>query len=191
MKSISNLFTCPPGLPLVADDIIEFHAARLLLLFNICGVKGCIEGLTKMAKLDFFVRYPHFFERIAEKLNEKVISPLRDVESSMIRYHYGPWDKRYYQVLSYLKSRELIDVYKDGKTYVFCLTELGKKTSKDVSQQECFEDLCQQMKKVKKVLGNKTGSTLKKMVYETFGREVAELSFGEVIENEFKDNHNT
>ncbi len=61
MKSLKNINDLPAGVPLAADDLLEFHAARLLLLFKVCGVAGRIDGLTKMAKLDFFVRYPQFF----------------------------------------------------------------------------------------------------------------------------------
>jgi hypothetical protein len=37
MKSLKNLGAEPAALPLAADEIVEFHAARLLLLFRICG----------------------------------------------------------------------------------------------------------------------------------------------------------
>ena len=56
MKSLRNFASQAAGLPLLADDVLEFHAARLLLLFRVCGTKDRIDGLTKMAKLDFFVR---------------------------------------------------------------------------------------------------------------------------------------
>ena len=63
MRSLNRVGAQPrPAWPLAADDIVEFHAARLLLLMEICGVKGRIDGLTKMAKLDFFSRYPDFFQ---------------------------------------------------------------------------------------------------------------------------------
>jgi len=55
----------PISLPLAADDILEFHAARLLLLLEICGTAGRIDGLTKMAKLDFFKRYLDFLAALA------------------------------------------------------------------------------------------------------------------------------
>ena len=57
MRCLIRIGTQPVSLPLSADDIVEFHAARLLLLMSICGVAGRIDGLTKMAKLDFFARY--------------------------------------------------------------------------------------------------------------------------------------
>lgn len=95
MKSLKNLARQPAALPLVADDVLEFHAARLLLLFRICGTKDRISGLTKMAKLDFFVRYPQFFERLRAHIHNTAPVVSRSVESSMVRHHYGPWDKRY------------------------------------------------------------------------------------------------
>jgi hypothetical protein len=48
MRSLNRLGTRPASLPLAADDIVEFHAARLLLLILLCGVAGRIDGLTKM-----------------------------------------------------------------------------------------------------------------------------------------------
>lgn len=82
---------------LAADDIVEFHAARLLLLLSVCGVSGRIDGLTKMAKLDFFARYPHFFEvaRAAAGPLHALDAPSRTesdeaVEAAMVRHHYGP-----------------------------------------------------------------------------------------------------
>jgi hypothetical protein len=39
MRSLNRVGTQPVSLPLSADDIVEFHAARLMLLMHICGVK--------------------------------------------------------------------------------------------------------------------------------------------------------
>ena len=61
MKSIKQIGFAPVSLPLSADNIVEFHAARILLLISLCGTGNRIDGLTKMAKLDFFVRYPDLF----------------------------------------------------------------------------------------------------------------------------------
>jgi len=121
MKSLHELAKFPAGSSLLADDIIEFHAARLLLLLGLCGVSSSIDGLTKLAKLDFFVRYPQFFDKACAVLGEQVQSASTSIESSMVRYHYGPWDHRYYKILAYLRSRGLIQIRKDGNTYKFNL----------------------------------------------------------------------
>ncbi len=94
------------------DDNITFHATRLLLLIKVSGrpvSNPRIEGRTKLAKMDFFVRYPQFLNKAASKLlssadyeevkSQLVVNPT--VESHMIRYKYGPWDKKYYLTLAY------------------------------------------------------------------------------------------
>jgi DNA-binding PadR family transcriptional regulator len=185
MKSLRHLASFPSAIPVTADEIVEFHAARMLLLIRLCGTKDQtglpkIAGLTKMAKLDFFVRYPRFFDRITAYLR-KAQGTLPNVESSMVRHHYGPWDKRYYHVLAYLESKELISVDKSGSTFFFSLTPLGQEVAEALRNKQSFKGLVRQMKAVKKVLGPKTGSSLKKLIYEAFQKEVAEKELGEVI----------
>src|ERR687890_441277 len=102
MRSARHIDDLPAGAPLLADDLTEFRAARLLLLLNECGLKGQIEGLTKLAKLDFFVRYPSFFTQACIEQGKPFFPVTEAVESPMVRYYYGPWDHRYYQVLAYL-----------------------------------------------------------------------------------------
>lgn len=182
MKSVHELSKLPAGVSLLADDIIEFHAARLLLLLGLCGVGDRIDGLTKLAKLDFFVRYPQFFNKACAAAGEQVHSASASVESSMIRHHYGPWDHRYYEVLAYLRSRGLIQITKEGNTYKFKLTPVGKQRMRQLAQEPAYNELCEQMRRVKTAFGNKAGSTLKNLIYSIFQREVAQKSLGEVIE---------
>jgi hypothetical protein len=182
MRSIKKLGAQPAGLPVLADDILEFHAARLLLLLKLCGTKGRIDGLTKMAKLDFFVRYPRFFAEASKELGEFPEEGPLPVESAMVRYRYGPWDHRYYHVLSFLEGTRLIEVSRIGKTFRLKLTEQGATTAARLEKKSSFQELALQMRQVKKVLGNKSGSTLKKIIYETFANEVTNREHGEVIE---------
>ncbi|MGG6297639.1 hypothetical protein ACQ4M4_24865 [Leptolyngbya sp. AN02str] len=182
MKSLHELAKLPAGVSLLADDIIEFHAARLLLLLGLCGVGGRIDGLTKLAKLDFFVRYPHFFDKACSASGEQIQSASTSIESSMVRHHYGPWDHRYYEVLAYLRSRGLIQIIKEGNTYKFKLTQVGKQQVEQLKKEPSYEQLCEQMRRVKAVFGNKAGATLKNLIYKVFSQEVAQKSLGEVIE---------
>lgn len=181
MKSVRALGRSPRSLPLPADDIVELHAARLLLLFHYCGSGEKIEGLTKLAKLDFFVRYPSFFERAARYLGKDIPAESGQIESLMVRHHYGPWDKRYYQVLAFLEARSLITVKKRGTTYDFALMELGQKKAKTLSKSKPFAPLIEQMKAVKKLLGRKNGTQLKNIVYEIFDEEVKQRRLGDLI----------
>jgi len=184
LKSLHNFDDYKASLPILADDVLEFHAARLLLLFRVCGISGRIDGLTKMAKLDFFVRYPQFFDEVCHHLGKDDTAPTisRSVESSMIRFHYGPWDSRYYHVLSYLEAKALIIVEQDGKMFRFKLTDIGKHIAKQTESSPAYANLVAHMTRVKKVLGGKAGSTLKDLVYEVFGEEVADRPLGDKIE---------
>lgn len=182
MKSFNTLGKNLAGLPISADDLLEFHAARLLLLFKVCGSSGRIEGLTKMAKLDFFVRYPQFFNTVCQVIGLSLESASKSIESSMIRFHYGPWDDRYYHILGYLEGKHLLNVSKDNQTYTLSLTDEGKKIADQFAKDESFAQLVAQMKQVKRALGSKAGSTLKKLIYQVFDKEVAQRPLGETIE---------
>lgn len=185
MRSLNRLGTRPASLPLAADDIVEFHAARLLLLILLCGVAGRIDGLTKMAKLDFFARYPDFFEAAAKGQAKPVqnTAPVEEaVESAMVRHHYGPWDKRYYHVLAHLEAKQLIRVTRSKKAYIISLTSLGKERAQRLAEKTSFETLASRMREIKKVFGSKTGSSLKNMIYNMFDEEVGRRPLGEIIE---------
>jgi hypothetical protein len=187
MKSLANLLEKPAGEPLLADDILELHAARLMLLISVCGTKTKgsglrrLEGLTKLAKLDFLVRYPDFFKKLAGHLGQDTSTPLREIESSMVRFHYGPWDDRYYHVLAYLESRGLMHVSKDGNTYKFSLTELGGRIADNFADSDVFNEMTEHIRCVRDLVGKKRGNELKNLVYKVFGKEVADLKLGEAI----------
>jgi hypothetical protein len=187
MKSIANLGHQPAGDPLLADDILELHAARLLLLVSICGTKKKttglmrLDGLTKLAKLDFLVRYPEFYEKLAKHLDKDPTTPIRTIESSMVRFHYGPWDDRYYHILAYLKGKRLLEVTKDKSTYQFGLSALGTVAVETFAASDAYADLVQHMQRVRDLVGKMAGTPLKDLIYEVFGKEVVERKLGEPI----------
>jgi len=179
MIRYNQISSYPPALPLASEDILEYHAARLLLLIRICGApKSGLEGITKMAKLDFFVRYPQFFHRVVPETKNVAASTS---ESRMIRYHYGPWDPRYYQILAFLRATELIDVRHSERTFWIKVTEEGQKIAGRLMKMKTNAPLVKQIKEVKKALGAQTGTALKDMIYRHFAREVADVRKGAPI----------
>lgn len=190
VKSVKRLGTYSVSLPLLADNVVEFHAARLLLLFKYCGVSDRIDGLTKMAKLDFFARYPDFFaaaRRAAvsdtDAAQESDADSDSAVEAAMVRHHYGPWDKRYYHVLAHLEARKLITVTKHGNAYRLSLTDEGIERAKSLADRASFAPLVERMREIKKVFGTKSGTTLKNLIYRLFDEEVGRRPMGKVIES--------
>jgi hypothetical protein len=189
VKSLNRIGAAPASIPLAADDLVEFHAARLLLLLSLCGVSGRIDGLTKLAKLDFFARYPDFFAAakaaagtepgVSQALKSSV--PGEAVESAMVRYHYGPWDKRYYHVLAYLEAKGLILVSREGRTFRIVLTAQGRQRAKILADRPSFQPLAARMRELKKAFGARTGTSLKNLVYRLFDEEVGRRPLGQVI----------
>lgn len=186
MKPLYTLLKQNVGLPLVADDVLEFHAARLLILIRYCGVLNRatkeyrIQGLTKMAKLDFFIRYPSFFKAVASIASDRT-DEICTPESPMIRYHYGPWDQRYYQILAYLRAKGLVTISKDSSTVVLSLTHGGNQAAEKLAEDKSFANLLNHIGDVAKVFKNKSGNSLKKLIYDFFELEVGALPLGEVI----------
>ena len=92
----------------------ELHLARILILASAFGGqdgKGTIDGLTKLAKLDFLLRYPVYLERALESKRASTRNVMtlpheeQSVESSMVRFRYGPWDFRYRKFLNSLVGK--------------------------------------------------------------------------------------
>lgn len=176
----AHLVASADALP--ADDILEFHAARLLLLLHLCGRKNEIDGLTKLAKLDFFVRYPEFFARACEVLGLDPGQVPGVSDSPMVRHHYGPWDHRYYQVLGFLEATGLIVVAKSGaSSYRFTLTDQGVKRASTLAADEAYKNQRVYMELVRRRLGQRNGSSLKALIYRVFEKEIAAQPLGTEI----------
>jgi hypothetical protein len=166
----------------------NLHAARLLLLIKaFAGKKGInkIRGLTKVVKLDFLLRYPVYFERALKQIG---VSPdsiylhdheRRSVESSMIRYRYGPWDPRYRAFINFLVVKGLVEVGVEVNTIIIGLTPKGFAYANDLASKLEFEDFVSRAKVLVKYF-DWGGTNLKKFLYDTFP-EILSFEMGETI----------
>lgn len=168
----------------------ELHIGRLLILiYAFAGKKGDkrIEGLTKLAKLDFLLRYPVYLERALTAKNKSIknINVLdherKSVESSMVRYRYGPWDFRYRRFLNLLIAKGLVAINIKGVTIEIGLTPKGFQTVKTLAGSEPFIDLVNRSKILKSHFDYK-GTHLMRFIYETFP-EITTLKIGEEIDS--------
>jgi hypothetical protein len=170
------------------DAAPELHAARLLLLLNaFAGAtgEGAVEGLTKLAKLDFLLRYPVMLDRALRAKNR----PWREVqledyekqsvESEMVRYRFGPWDHRYREFLNVLIAKGLVAVSIQGRTVVIALTAAGLRLAGQLAQDQVFEPYVRRCALLKRHF-DMTATNLMRFIYDTFP-EVVTLRSNEAI----------
>ena len=173
------------------EETIEFHASRLLFLLRFCGSEleegSAIKGRTKLAKLDFFLRYPIYLNKALQKLGREDIAlhleehETQSIEATMIRYKYGPWDKKYYDVFAYLIAKGLmVIVYKGGIDH-FVLTPGGEVVVEMLLQQDVYRELVNRCRVIKKALGKRSGKSLKEFIYRNFP-EIVRQPVGSIIE---------
>jgi len=172
----------------------DFHEARLLLLLHHASTRGdgSIKGITKLAKLDFFLRYPAFLRRLVahraceSKWKREQMVPgeafeENTVESKMIRFKYGPWDHRYREWLGLLNARGLICTYVLGRTVNVQLTEKGKEVAANIAQCPEFSVLNARSELVWTVAGALSASRVKDLVYQLVP-EITGMTWGEEID---------
>lgn len=153
-----------------AEDSLEFHAARLLLLLNHAGGKTRkIDGRVKLAKMDFLIRYPTYLVEAARiKKVDTDVKPVGRPESRMIRYKYGPWDEKYYDVFAFLVSKDLIRIEKSKtKGDSFQLTEKGIAAVEELTGPE-FDEIVSRCDLVHRLFGSVSGNTIKDFIYHYF-----------------------
>ena len=170
----------------------NLHAARLLILMKAFGGrKGDkkIRGLTKVVKLDFLLRYPVYFERALKSVGTSPDSiyvkdyERRSIESSMVRYRYGPWDPRYRAFINYLVGKGLAEVEIQLNTILIGLTPKGVQYANNISKENEFQDIVSRSKILKKNF-DWGAMNLKNFIYQTFP-EILSLEMGETIKYEF------
>ena len=153
-----------------ADDSIETHAARLLLLIRYAGGRNLrIVGRTRLAKLDFFIRYPSYLKKAIEirdadvELSGEVASP----DSEMIRYRYGPWDSRYYDIFALLVAKGFVSIDPSPKGDIFQLTSRGQFVTEELDSAE-FAEVIERCTAVGALFHGDNGTTIKNFVYRHF-----------------------
>ncbi len=162
------------------DESVPLHAARLLILLDVFAsdTDDSIEGMTKLAKLDFLLRYPVLLERALVAKNKSTRSveleehELFSVESEMVRYRFGPWDHRYRKILNLLISKGLAKANIEGRKVVISPTAEGRDKARELSGDGAFEAYVRRAK-VLKTHFDVNGTNLMKFIYQTFPEVVS------------------
>ena len=157
------------------DSGLDYHSARILLLISAFShsKRSGIDGLTKLAKLDFLLRYPAMLERLSlVEVNDMPPTHLRAtdderlaVESRMIRYKYGPWDDRYYPILGMLIGTDLVRSSGGKGRLRMSATGGGKRIASQLAALPTWRLTAERCEFIAKNF-NTTGNRLKDLIYK-------------------------
>jgi hypothetical protein len=176
------------------ENLDDFHLSRLLVLIRSADARKttpmsrakAIEGITKLAKLDFLLRYPTCLERALRAFGKgsfdaRVLPRERVcVETRMIRFRYGPWDGRYRRWLGLLAARGLVTLGVEGNTVQIGLTERGRIIADEFRSDPLFSDVSYRSEVIAKTIGGMTGTRLKEFIYEVVP-EIVDMKWGEEV----------
>jgi len=163
---------------------IEGEARLLLLITAFSHGNNSLEGRTKLAKLDFFLRYPTYFRRALQlrgailTQNEEAVD-FEDIESRMVRYRYGPWDPSYYAILGRLIGKGLIVPMPYAKGIGYKTTEKGQEIAAKLRVEPVWNETARKLDLLRKYL-DLNGTTLKTFIYDNFP-EVTKADWGESL----------
>ncbi|WP_106195884.1 hypothetical protein [Umezawaea tangerina] len=164
---------------LLREDL-AYHQARVLLLVTaVAATKGHankLDGLTKLAKLDFLLRYPALAPQVLDRLDRTdprlhlgvhELSAPTHVEAPMTRYKYGPWDDRYYAIIGALIGRGLLRYTGARKGSVAVTpTPAGRRLADDLGNSQQWIDINDRSRAIAEASANMTGNALKDRIYE-------------------------
>jgi hypothetical protein len=167
----------------------EYHEARLLLLVgSVSNRSGSLDGLTKLAKLDFLVRYPNMLRRllvqdgidVSDVDGTDVLPASSAVESRMMRYKYGPWDNLYYPLVASLVSRGLLQPTEGRGSIALAPTAAGLEVVAALRETDSWEIIAARCDLVVDHY-NVSGNALKERIYADLP-DVVDRPIGEVIQ---------
>jgi hypothetical protein len=177
------------------ENLDDFHLARLLILLGSADARKsnsvtkakAVEGITKLAKLDFLLRYPTCLERALIKLGrDPVVANVlprerTSIEAKMVRFRYGPWDARYRRWLGLLSARGLVTLGVEGNTVQMGLTDSGRALADAFRNDQAFSEIATRADTVVKAVGTMSATKLKDFVYEAVP-EIVTMKWGKEID---------
>jgi hypothetical protein len=171
--------------PELFQPTAEAEGRLLLLIDGFTGRSRGLEGRTKLAKLDFFLRYPAFFRRALTIRAPEFTWPSgaesdASIENRMIRFRYGPWDPAYFAILGRLIGKGLIQTVPAARGgLMFRTTQTGEAVAKSLRAEDAWVATHQLVLLLKSDF-DLNGSSLKDFIYAHFP-EVSDATWGERI----------
>lgn len=163
---------------------LDGEGRLLLLIAGFSGGSRVLEGRTKLAKLDFLLRYPSYLTRALQiRKPDLRIGSLSeekpDLEGSMVRYRYGPWDPSYFALLGRLIGKGLVEPVPFARGIGYRVSDRGRAIAGELAREPAWEDTAARVALLSRHF-NLSGTSLMKFVYEHFP-EVTQASWGDTL----------
>lgn len=172
------------------ENMDDFHLSRLLLLlsaFQGPKKRHSVQGITKLAKLDFLLRYPNCLSRALVAISKgSELAQIGEfekanIEAKMIRFRYGPWDGRYRRWIGLLSAKGLVETYVEKSTVHVIITDKGQQVADQFKLEEEFKLLSQRSQIVAKNFGSMSATSIKDFIYRVFP-EIISIKWGDEIQ---------
>jgi len=165
------------------EPTVEGEARLLLLIHAFTGPSRGLEGRTKLAKLDFFLRYPEYMQKAMTLRGADVqvdFAHSGPIEKAMVRYRYGPWDPAYFAILGRLQGKGLIETRPGGHgALTYRSSNDGGRIAEILGGTEAWCPVASDARLLRRHL-DLTGTNLKEFVYAHFP-EVTKAKWGEAL----------
>lgn len=163
---------------------LDSEGRLLLLISAFSRGNRVLEGRTKLAKLDFLLRYPHYLKRALEirKPGGGDLVDLKgtlDIEGSMVRYRYGPWDPSYYALLGRLIGKGLVQQVPYSRGLGYKATNAGYTAANKIGSEPAWQMVNDRLIVIYKHF-NLAGTSLMKFIYQNFP-EVTQATWGDPL----------
>ncbi|MYB17315.1 MAG: hypothetical protein F4X41_09875 [Chloroflexi bacterium] len=162
---------------------LDAEARLLLLIEAFSRGNRVLEGRTKLAKLDFLIRYPSYFTRALQIRRPELSGALEqsqpDLESRMVRYRYGPWDPAYFAVLGRLIGKGLVQPAPFNRGIGYRATNEGRAIAVAIGDEAAWRDTADRIKLLRRHF-DLSGTNLKNFIYRHFP-EVTRATWGESL----------
>lgn len=149
---------------------VEFNAVRILLIIKYCGNNGKFNSKLKFAFFDFLLRFPiclkYLLEKKGETKEEFSNAELSSIDKKMVKHVSSAWDPDYYNYLSFLVARELINVNFENK-FELEITEIGERALGKFDSPEVTK-MIRRCKLLKQLYSSKTDSDISEIISNNF-----------------------
>jgi len=154
----------------------DLHLGRILILLKAFAGKKqnrAIDGLDKLAELDFFLRYPVYLERaLPARGTSSDKADIKDYERQSIEantayYSYKPWSVEYRRFISLLVAKDLVSLDFEKNIIKVTLSKKGIEVANSLSKKESYY-IIEKRASILKQNFNLTSRNLITFIYENF-----------------------